>query len=136
MSTIYTPDVQLSHNSMDNQWRTRRFGLLNLAGHGNQQGIWGLSWINDWNGNDRIENPACPSNCFSSPCWELSYWYSYVDKEVPAPAGLSPIVFANACGTGGIAWNKSENPDGSVTTTYGPRAVAPTARRRATPPGC
>lgn len=122
--TIYTPDVQLSHDNMDDQWRTRRFGLLNLTGHGDQGGIWGLSWINDWNGNRRLENPARPSDCSSPPCWELSGWYSYVDKEVPAPAGLSPIVFANACGTGGISWNKTENPDGSVTTTYGPRAVA------------
>ncbi len=116
-------DIALSHTAMDDVWQNRRFGLLNLAGHGNSDGIWGQAWANDWNDNRQIEQPGNPADCSDEACWDLGGWYSYVDRDVPAPAGLPPVIYANACGTGGVSWSKIENADGSVTTTYGPRAV-------------
>ncbi|MBI1296368.1 PQQ-binding-like beta-propeller repeat protein [bacterium] len=121
--TAATPDIALSHANIDDVWQNQRFGLMNVAGHGNENGVWGQSWINDWNDNKQIEQPSNPADCPDDSCWDLSRWYSYIDRDVPAPAGLPSVVYANACGTGGVSWSKITNADGSVVTSYGPRAI-------------
>ncbi|MEZ4831483.1 MAG: LamG-like jellyroll fold domain-containing protein [Caldilineaceae bacterium] len=61
--TAATPDIALSHANMDDVWQNRRFGLMNVAGHGDQNGVWGQSWVNDWNDNKQIEQPSNPEDC-------------------------------------------------------------------------
>jgi hypothetical protein len=124
-------DLPLTFENLDHAWSTTSYGLVNLEGHGNDQGIWAHHWVNDWNHNGRIDQPANPAETGGScdgdpPCWELSDWYPVIQGSIGDPAGVPPVVFANACATGAVAWaSDGRDDDGNVRNLrYGPEALA------------
>ncbi len=98
--TRRTPDFAVTPGNMQEQWNSQAAGLVNAAGHGNGSGVWGQSWVNDWNSNGQIDNPAQPEACETPPCWEIGGWQAFLHGDMPEPAAVAPVVFANACSTG------------------------------------
>lgn len=101
--TRFTPDAALTQANAESQWSSQGYGLVNAEGHGSAAGVWALHWTYDWNDNRQIDNPANPAEsptCTWDNCWELTPWEAFVHRDMPAPGGIAPIVFANACSTG------------------------------------
>ena len=103
--TRFAPDYGLSTVKMAELWQNQGFGLVNVEGHGNDGGVYENYWVNDWNGNRQIDNKADPSESMGCggegepSCWELTAAQAFINNGMPDPAGVAPIVFANACST-------------------------------------
>ncbi|MDW8101023.1 MAG: LamG-like jellyroll fold domain-containing protein [Anaerolineae bacterium] len=97
-------DAALSGANMDQQWRDRPFGLVNVEGHGDGDGVYAQHWTEDWNDNRQIENPVRPreGRCGDEPCYELTPPRSFIHAFMPERLGIVPVVFANACSTGDV----------------------------------
>lgn len=98
-------DAALNQANMASQWSARAFGLVNVAGHGDGDGVYAQHWTEDWNNNRRIENPVRPreGRCGDEPCWELTPPEAFIHAGMPERSGVVPVVFAHACSTGD-AW--------------------------------
>ena len=140
-------DLPLGFDALNEAWTESGFGLVNLEGHGDPNGIYHDSWIEDWNANGRIEQPADPSetggDCPVEPpnpmegveqvqvCRELG-GAAFLSSRVGVPLEVPPVVFANACGTGAVAWvsdGRDEVSDDVLNLRYGPEALAGTLPR-------
>ncbi len=124
-------DLPLSFETLSAEWTGGGFGLVQLTGHGDPNGLHGQSWQNDWNRNGRIENPANPAEtagrCASADvCWELGGWYPLISSTIGDPRAVPPIVFANGCSTGGVSWVADGRDDAGnvINLRYGPPAIA------------
>ena len=89
------------------------YGLVNLAGHGNNAGVYNESWVNDFNDNRILETPANPaeSTGCTTNCNETDGFNAFIDYDFPNPGVIPAVVYAYACLTGD-AW---KNIRGAVT---------------------
>lgn len=135
------PDQPLSPAAMTALWRDTPLGLAAVAGRGGPDGVYSARWLYDWNDDGRIDNPAPPEACLGQaiperdrvgpPCQELID-APFLGMGLPAPAGLAPIVVANAAGTGAVAWawDGSDAAGNILGLHKGPPAVAGDAPAR------
>lgn len=137
----FSPDDALARISLDDRWASGGHGLINLAGNGAPDGVYTAHWLHDWDGNGRIDQPAAPGACVGRrilplervgpPCDELIP-ERIVDGGLSSPAGIAPIVVANAGQTGAVAWawGGSDGSGNTIGLTYGPHTVAGTLAGR------
>lgn len=92
-------DMPVSHDNVEAQWEFQGMGLANLVGHGSGGGISAVHWMHDYDQSGVINQPAHPDSCAGTWCGELE-GYNLIDKTMPEPASIAPVVFANACSTG------------------------------------
>jgi len=135
MPTRYSPDDPLSRIAVEDAWAGWGAGVANLAGNADARGLVTAHWLHDWDGDQRIDQPAAPGACadraivplerIGPPCDELIV-ERVLDAGIAVPANSPPIVIANGGATGAIAWTwDGSDADGNVIgLRYGPAAVA------------
>ena len=139
--TRRTADDALARITLDDRWSSGGFGLINVAGNGAPDGVYTAHWLHDWDGNGRIDQPAAPGACagrrilplerVGPPCDELIP-ERVIDGGMSSPAGIAPIVVANAGETGAVAWSW-DGQDGAgnvIGLSHGQATVASTLSGR------
>ena len=121
--TSFTPTFGLTPDTFSSTF-DNGFGLVNVNGHGNAQGVYRLFWNQDLNNNSKVDNPANPAETASCTgnCNELT-WQAYITANTPAaPGPVAPIIFANACSTG--EWSRQVTTSGGTTFVADDTAIA------------
>jgi hypothetical protein len=100
-------------------------GLVNVSGHGAPAGVYHASWVNDYNNNNQIDNPADPAESPSCDerCFELTGDRTFISETTTVLAfPVAPVIFANACSTG--SWIKEQWVFGDKTYVADDTAIA------------
>ncbi len=139
--TRFAGDDALARISLDDRWSSGGYGLVNVAGNGAPDGVYTAHWLHDWDRNGRIDQPAPPGACagrrilplerMGPPCDELIP-ERVIDGGMSSPAGIAPIVIANAGETGAVAWSW-DGEDGTGNTIglkHGPATLVGTLSGR------
>ena len=139
--TRRSSDDAIARISLDDRWGSGGYGLVNIAGNGDADGVYTAHWLHDWDRNGRIDQPAAPGTCVGRrilplervgpPCDELIL-ERVIDGGMSSPAGIAPIVVANSGLTGAVAWSwDGEDGAGNVVgLSDGPATVASTLSGR------
>jgi hypothetical protein len=131
--TRFTANISSTSNSVYRNWQRNTYGLINVEDHGSPGGIATQHWLRDVNNNQQIENPINPAECASpETCWEVGgfdFFFSTAmdyDSFVTPRTLPRPLLFANACDTGAVAWTWDgvDAANNIVNFRYGPEAVS------------
>ncbi len=100
----YQSPTQLSEGAVQTDTQNNDYGLVQLMGHGNGDGVARLIWNGDANGDGAVNNPTQPIGSQSQSVYEMA-WANLATRwtGIGSWGGKAPIFIVASCSTGEAA---------------------------------